>query len=197
MVPWFKSPKTYFERAGMELKSVFLSDEANSQALDRYINVCTDVVFVDQAGCFVLAYRTVAAARGWWWKGGGMRKGETTEDSIARLMKREIGFVPENVQPLDSFFHQWEERAVEPKGNGQHDFIFLHFVHVDEDTIAKIRLDSKEYDVERGFMRYNGTQVVRPAIAGAYRLYRQRHIPVETGFLTPERLAQMHADPSN
>ncbi len=170
-----KALATIFESEAMPpLQNVFLDDETHAKALDRYINVCTDVVLVDEQNCFVLANRKVSAAQGWWWKGGGMRKGESPEESVDRLMKREIGFSLEGVTLLDIFFHQWCERKSPPSENGQHDLIMLHYARVSEETISRITLDPTEYDPNLGFIRYDGSQSVRPVIAHAYKLYLQR-----------------------
>ena len=170
-------PQTFCETPGKKLACVFIDTPELSRAYDRLISLCTDVVFVDARDRFVLAYRVIDSAQGWWWKGGGMRKGETIDDSRNRLMKREVGFVPDGILILDQFFHQWDRRAEAPFENGKHDFIFLSFVKVNEDTIAKIRLDPSEYDPARGLMRYDGTQDVRPAVKAAYELYRKLHAP--------------------
>lgn len=132
---------------------------------------CTDLVFVDENDCFVLPYRRNACARGWWWKGGSIKAGMTFDKSYANLMKREIGFVPEQLTFLANLHHFWAERGEAPHEVGKHDVINLHYTKVDEATIAKIRLDPVEYEAERGFMRYDGTQEVRPVVHEAYRTY--------------------------
>ena len=45
------------------------------------------------------------------------------------------------------------------------------FVKVTEETLSKIVLDKEEYDEEQGFMRYDGSQEVRPVIMEAYKTY--------------------------
>ena len=168
-------PETFFESPGKKLPCVLIEPHELSRGYDRLINVCTDVVFVDSLDRFVLAYRIIDSAAGWWWKGGGMRKGEEINDSLLRLMKREVGFVPEGIQLFSQFFHQWDRRAEAPCENGKHNLIFLSFVKVSEETISKIRLDANEYDPSRGLMRYDGTQEVRFAVSEAYALYKKKH----------------------
>ncbi len=163
--------KTFHENPTTKLSCVFIKPEELSLAFDRLVSVCTDVIFVDQAGRFVLAYRKIHSAYGWWWKGGSKRKGETDAESLSRLMKREIGFVPENIFPLDVVDHYWETRQEAPQEHGKHDELHVNYVEVDEETIAKIKLDPSEYDAERGFMRYDGSQDVRSVITEMFRRY--------------------------
>ena len=139
--------------------------------------VCTDLVFIDDERRFVLAYRRNACARGWWWKGGSRKAGMTREASLAALMQREIGFMPDGVHHFAHFDHFWSERGEFPHEVGRHDIIDLHIVRVNEATIAKIKLDPTEYDAERGFMRYNGTQEVRPVVKAAYETYLNMQRP--------------------
>ena len=75
---------------------------------------------------------------------------------------------------LTVFDHFWKLRGEEPREVGRHDIIFLHYVEIDEATIGKIALDPAEYDAERGFMRYDGSQEVRPVIRRAYDLFRTK-----------------------
>ncbi|MDP3725647.1 MAG: hypothetical protein Q8R36_00440 [bacterium] len=134
--------------------------------------VCTDLVFVDSLDRFVLAYRKNACARGWWWMGGSLKAGMTMEESVGRIMVREIGWVPKDIKLLCVLQHFWSERGEKPHEFGRHDIMFVHFIKVSEDTLAKIRLDPKEYEPDRGFLRYDGTQQVRDAVAEVYRLYQ-------------------------
>ena len=60
-------------------------------------------------------------------KGGGVKAGMTFEESLARIMKREIGFIPEGVKLLAFLNHFLAERGESPHGVGRHDVIFLHF----------------------------------------------------------------------
>ena len=175
-----QQPQTFRETEGMKLKCVFIEPNELSVAYDRLVSVCTDIVFVDKEGRWLLPYRIIHSSYGWWWKGGSMRKGETIEQSLTRLMKREIGFMPEQgVEPLVTFFHFWGMRNEAPQENGKHDEIHLHFVEVDDATISRIEqgLNPDEYDVSKGLMLYDGTQEVRPVIAAMYRRYRLTQMP--------------------
>ncbi len=138
--------------------------------------VCTDLIFVDNQNRFVLPYRKKACARGWWWMGGSLKSGMTFEESLAKIMMREIGFVPKDVKLLCILQHFWSERGEKPHETGRHDIMFVHFMKVDEDTIAKIKLDTNEYEADRGFLRYDGTQEVRKAVSEVYSVYRVRRI---------------------
>jgi len=138
--------------------------------------VCTDLIFVDKEDRFVLACRRNACARGWWWMGGSLKAGMTFEESVEKIMVREIGFSPKGVKLLCILPHFWSERGEKPHEFGRHDIMFIHYLKVHEETIAQIRLDPKEYEVERGFLRYDGKQEVRPAIREVYSIYRIRRI---------------------
>jgi ADP-ribose pyrophosphatase YjhB (NUDIX family) len=189
--------KTFFETVGKKMKCIFIEPAELSRAYDRLVSVCVDIVFVDSEDRFVLAKRKIHSAQGWWWKGGSMRRGENIEEAISRLIKREIGFVPEGVTFLEQFFHEWDMRAEEPCGNGKHDLIFLHFARVDEETIRKIRLDKAGYDADAGFMRYDGTQKVRPAVADMYRKYIAAHATVRKPYspYSPLDMDALEGDP--
>ncbi len=133
---------------------------------------CTDLIFVDMQDRFVLAYRRNACARGWWWMGGSLKAGMPLKESVEKIMMREIGFAPKGVKLLCILPHLWSERGEKPHEFGRHDIMFVHFIKVGEDTLAKINLDPKEYEPERGFLRFNGTQKVRPAVGTVYQLYQ-------------------------
>lgn len=134
--------------------------------------VCTDLIFVDEQARFVLAYRRKACARGWWWMGGSLKAGMTREESVAKIMNREIGFVPEGIKLLCILEHFWSTRGEKPHKFGRHDIMFVHCVEVGEEIIRKIKLDPEEYEAECGFLRYDGTQEVRPAVSEVYKRYR-------------------------
>lgn len=166
---------TYHEDPNHHIEHIRLSNEQYALATQALPVVCTDVVLVDQNGRFVLSYRKNPAAKGWWWSGGSWKAEYSREESIAKILQRELGFMPEKVTTLAVFDHFWSTRGEFPHKTGRHDIIFLHSVVIDEDTIAKIRLDPTEYDAERGFMRYDGTQEVRPAVKAAYELFCARN----------------------
>ena len=127
--------------------------------------------FLDEQGRFVLAFRRKAAGKGWWWLGGRERPGELPEQSLTRILLREIGFVPKDIRPLASFHHLWDERGEVPADCGRHDLIQLFLAYVSEKIISRIRLDPEEYDAEKGLLRYDGTQEVRTAVASSYRFF--------------------------
>ena len=165
---------TFHEDPTHKIEHIRLSAEQYALATQALPVVCTDVVLVDDKGRFVLSYRKNPAAKGWWWSGGSWKAEFSREESIAKILNRELGFVPDKVTTLAVFDHFWSTRGELPHETGRHDIIFLHTVQVDEETIAKINLDPNEYDAARGFMRYDGTQDVRPAIRRAYELFRSK-----------------------
>lgn len=165
---------TFHEDPAHHIEHIRLSNEQYALATQALPVVCTDVVLVDQLGRFVLSYRNHPAASGWWWSGGSWKAELSREESIAKILKRELGFVPEKVTTLAIFDHFWSTRGELPHETGRHDIIFLHSVVVDEDTIANITLDPNEYDSARGLMRYDGTQDVRPVIKKTYELFHTK-----------------------
>lgn len=188
---------TFHEDPTHHIERVRLSDEQYALATQALPVVCTDVVLIDTLGRFVLSYRNHPAAKGWWWSGGSWKAEYSREESIAQILQRELGFVPDKVTTLAIFDHFWSSRGELPHETGRHDIIFLHYVEVSEETIAHITLDPSEYDTDCGLMHYDGTQDVRPAVREAYELYSKLHTPQTQRFLAPNRLAQMDNDPSN
>jgi hypothetical protein len=166
---------TFHEDKAHHVEKIRLSDEQYALATQALPVVCTDVVLVDREGRFILFYRNHSAAKGWWWSGGSWKAELSREESIAKILLRELGFVPEKVMTLAVFDHFWVTRRELPHETGRHDIIFLHTVVVDEETIANIKLDPSEYDAGQGFMRYDGSQDVRPVVKKAYELFCSRN----------------------
>ncbi len=162
---------TFHEDPHHHIEPIRLTDHEYALATQALLVVCTDVVLVDEEGRYVLAYRRHPAAEGWWWKGGSWKAQDTRSESIARILERELGYAPRKVVMLAVFDHFWSLRGEVPHDAGRHDIIFLHYVVVDEATIANMKLDEREYESERGFMRYDGSQEVRPVVKAAYELY--------------------------
>ena len=164
---------TFHETPGHQIERIRLSDEQYALATAALPVLCTDLVFVDEQDRFILAQRRNAAAKGWWWFGGSWKAEFTREESLAAVLTREIGFLPRGVTLLTFFEHFWATRREVPHETGRHDMIFLHYVKVNEEAIAKIHLEDDEYDAVEGLLRYDGTQEVRPAVKAAYELYKR------------------------
>ncbi len=155
-------------------KALRLTEAELAVATARFPVVCTDLVLVDDQSRFVLAKRLHPCAKGWWWKGGGLAKGVAPDANIATLMMREIGAAPEEVVFLNSLYHEWYDTRERPGGH-RTDLIFLHVAMVTEEEIQRIVLDSKEYDIGAGFLRYRpeyGVQV-RPVVGAMYRRFQR------------------------
>lgn len=163
-------PEFFEEEGSGQTKASFLSEKEFSASTSKLVVVCTDVVLVDSQDQFVLAYRRHACAQGWWWKGGINNMDRRPGKNIAALMQREISMVPSKVVFLAHYWHWWADTRERP-GEGRCDSIYLHVHRVGEETIAGLKLAPDEYDAAAGYMRYNGTQEVRPVMKAAYMRY--------------------------
>ncbi len=74
---------------------------------------------------------------------------------------------------MDQFFHAWGDTRECP-GQARTDLIFLHAARVEETVLERLQLDAAEYEVDKGVMRYDGSQSVRSVIADMYRRYHNK-----------------------
>ncbi|GBG72688.1 hypothetical protein CBR_g12256 [Chara braunii] len=161
-------------------RNVFLGDKEYGMALDCLVKACTDVLLIDEdsdRARILLAKRIVEPQPDWWTSpnmlltapfknyssegstarrarvGGRMRPGETPEESLARLISRELGLEIESRRPRLLGVHSlaWEKRAQAPAENGTCDLSLVYTLVLQEDECSKICLDQKEYSDSRWF----------------------------------------------
>ena len=166
-------PQLYVEAEIEEAPSAWLSSKDFAAATRKFPVVCTDVVLIDESDRFVLAHRRHACARGWWWMGGMLNANTTPARNIERILAREIGLGITSVTFLSQFFHQWSDTNERP-GEPRLDLILLHFARVSEQSLEHVVLDDAEYDSSYKFMRYDGTQAVRPVVHDMFLKFKSR-----------------------
>lgn len=145
-------------------KSCDSSQSELALATARFPIPCNDLFLIDERGRVVLAKRRHAAAIGWWVFGGAGQTDKTAEETIELILKREIGFVPNNMRPVAIYDHFWAD-CRERAGGLRQDRILAWTATAGEEAIAKIELDPDEYFVEEGLMRFDGSQPgLRPVL---------------------------------
>jgi hypothetical protein len=100
--------------------------------------------------------------------GGAATTGLSAEDSVAKILRREIGDDPTNKPvPFAFYEHHWADSRERP-GEYRQDRIIAWRVDVHEEEIARITLDPNEYEVGAGLMRFDGSQEgLRPISTGS------------------------------
>lgn len=80
-----------------------------------------------------------------------MRIGETPEESIKRLMKRELGLdiAPAALRLLGVHSYHWYRRQQPPVENGTCDISVVYSLVVSPEEAQGIQLDPKEYSETR------------------------------------------------
>lgn len=164
----------YAQNPRRRIKLVRLPKNVYDQAMQSFIVVCTDVVFVNRKRKTIfLAYRNAKPASNQWWYVGGRRfAGEDPFESIQRCVKRETTLTLKTKRFRFVRFQEfyWNKRKQPLK----HDFDFVFSAELNErelKTAAK-NLDPEEYKSERGFREFSKKDLiaerVHPAIIDTY-----------------------------
>eukprot|EP00850_Spirogloea_muscicola_P021201 SM000240S08618 [mRNA] locus=s240:80979:82054:- [translate_table: standard] len=79
--------------------------------------------------------------------GGRMKPGEAPEQSISRLVLRELQLdvAPGRFRPLGTHSYAWERRQQAPQENGTCDISAVFTLVLEGDEASRIRMDDKEY----------------------------------------------------
>eukprot|EP00850_Spirogloea_muscicola_P015539 SM000120S25688 [mRNA] locus=s120:147613:149373:+ [translate_table: standard] len=146
----FRWPHPHFETGRYARRDVFLGDREYGLALDCLTKACTDLLVCDGDGdaCKVLlGKRVVEPQPSWWYMGGRMKPGEAPEQSISRLVLRELQLdvAPGRFRPLGTHSYAWERRQQAPQENGTCDITAVFTLVLEGDEAFRIRMDDKEY----------------------------------------------------
>lgn len=153
------NPVLYKEKTAISLPRKFLDDKEYTDALEAFVLVCTDCVFIHKKRrTFYLARRKSKPMSDWWFIGGRSYAGEEELASMRRCLKRETGL---DINPdrfefltMKRYFFKDRQQAPQDKGCDSLCYIFAVFATDEEITIASSNLDPKEYDSEFGLKEF-------------------------------------------
>ena len=147
---------TYIQKGATGIRIGLLSEPAYKEALEFMIILCADGVFADWAEkAFYLPTRCVKPAQDVLWAfGGRMFPGENFHTAMQRILKDDTGLdVPCSCMTFQRFQdYQWSDEIAQ-EGVGSHNFCLTGVIWSTIQMRAKIRLNPKEYHVERGLTR--------------------------------------------
>ncbi|CAI5480132.1 unnamed protein product [Closterium sp. Yama58-4] len=147
----YKRAIPHFETGNYKSPGVFLADAEYGRALDCLVKACADFFILDtdsSENCrILLGKRKVEPQPDWWFMGGRMRPGERPEDSVVRLLSRELGVTvePGAVRFLGVHSYWWYRRVQAPVENGTCDISGVFTVAIGAEQAAAIKLDEEEY----------------------------------------------------
>ncbi len=130
---------TYIENGFNPIPELRLPDDEYSRALQRFVPLCTDIVFADRRSrAIALVTRRQMPRVGLWWFGGAMLPNHTLQASAAANLKRETTLdLPEDrFEYVDLVTVQWKDRAQHPQDMGCH---IASAVYVVYPTYADLR----------------------------------------------------------
>ena len=168
-------PMTYFENQHFKMGRKFLSDETYTEAIESFVIVDADVLFVNRTNksVFLLARRKVKPMQGVWLIGGRIFAGEPELDAIVRLVKREAGLdiAPDRFEYLRINRYIWTNREQEPQNKGSDNLCYTFALEVsdEEKNIASAHLDPHEYDTTMGLQEFDKEMLEKESIHKAIR----------------------------
>lgn len=121
-------------------RSSFLGDEEYGKVLDNIVVCCADCI-VTHNGHALLGRRWDEPCKDQWWiMGGRMKIGEQPEQTVQRLLKREVNLVIEDLSRIIELSlpisYVWKKRAQLPKTHGCHMVGLYYAVSVSDDEKA-------------------------------------------------------------
>ena len=155
-------PKLYREQPDFEMSHKWLTEEAYSEALESFVVVAADVVFITttHSKTFLLPFRKAKPMKdSFWFVGGRVNVGETEADAINRIVTRETGLL----LPLERFafitmnryFFKDRQQKPQTKGYDCLSYVFTATLSIEERDSAAKNLDPNEYDVSIGLRSFD------------------------------------------
>ncbi|MDO8430716.1 MAG: NUDIX domain-containing protein [Candidatus Taylorbacteria bacterium] len=174
------SPHLYLEDPHFKMSRVFLSDKTYNEAIESFVIVDVDVIFINRVNktILLLAKRRVKPMQGLWLIGGRVFAGESENDAIMRCVKRETSLD----LPNDRFHfitmnrYIWKDREQEPQDKGSDNlcYTFAAELSPEERVTASNHLDKDEYDTKIGLQEFSLESLkehkVHQAILDLYQL---------------------------
>ena len=139
----------HHDTGGFTSHRKFLADKEYGEALDTLVKACSDMLLLSPDGSRIfVGKRKVQPQPDWWFVGGRMFPGETPKQSCARLLRRELGLEIDTarLRPICCQSLAWAMREQLPKENGTTDSQFVLSLQLQENEVAKVVLDDKEYE---------------------------------------------------
>lgn len=177
----FNATHPHFVTGNFTPQNVFLGDQEYGLALDCLVKACTDLLILDSddSDCKVLlGKRIVEPQPDWWYVGGRMKPGENPEQSIARLVKRELHLLvePSRFRPLGTHSYAWARRQQAPMDNGTCDISVVLTLVLLPGEADRIHMDVKEYAEFRWFSisEIIASESFHPALQASARDIRRR-----------------------
>lgn len=168
-------PRIYFEDPHFKMGRKFLSDETYAEAIESFVIVCADVLFINRANksVLLLARRRVKPMQGLWLIGGRILAGEPECDAIARLVKREAGLdiTPDRFEFICINRYLWTSREQEPQNKGSDDLCYTFALEVSDEQkrTASKHLDPNEYDTAVGLQEFNKERLEKESVHKAIK----------------------------
>jgi len=152
----FKQEHPHFVTGNFKPQGIYLGDDEYGRALDCLVKACTDLLLLDsdEPHCkLLLGKRIVEPQPDWWYVGGRMKPGERPEQSIARLVKRELHLDIDTARfrPLGCHSYSWARRQQPPMDNGTCDISVVLTLVLLPGEADRIHMDKKEYAEFRWF----------------------------------------------
>lgn len=145
--------------------SEWFTDREYAKILDNLVIVCVDTLVVDENNNVLLGKRTKLPIKDWWIFGGRMQAGEDYIEAAKRGLKREVGIEMQR-DPVQIGYYDlvWDERALEPIGNGCHVLLVAMQYRINE--LEKTYIShGKDHDQLRWFSpKEMGSQDFHPVI---------------------------------
>ena len=168
-------PRTYFEDPHFKMGRKFLSDETYAEAIESFVIVDADVLFINRTNksVFLLARRKVKPMQGLWLIGGRIFAGEPERAAIARLVKREtsLSIAPDRFEYLCINRYLWTDREQEPQNKGSDNLCYTFALEVsdEEKQISSEHLDPDEYDTTTGLQEFDKKMLEAGSVHQAIR----------------------------
>lgn len=158
-------PILYRENPDLRLTATYLDEQTYSQALDAFIVVCADVIFINRdEQLLYLAKRRVKPQNDWYMFGGRIKRGERELEAAQHNLARETGLKldPDRFEYFGLRRFWWQERQQAPQTNGVDALIFIFLVEPTANELAQATemLDREEYEQDLGIVGFNRQQLV-------------------------------------
>jgi ADP-ribose pyrophosphatase YjhB (NUDIX family) len=170
-------PVLYKEAASIVLPRVFLEETAYASALQAFVLVCTDCVFVNRKRRQIyLARRKAKPLSDWWFIGGRVYAGEGELHAMCRCLEREtkLQIDPDRLCFLTMKRYIFKDRQQQPQDIGCDSLCYIFALNVtdEEARLAGANLDPDEYDMSFGLKAFGmeefGTIRVFPPVIDIY-----------------------------
>lgn len=160
-------PTTYREEGTPAFEPKFLPEKQYADALETFVLVCTDCVFIDRKNKkFYLMKRRAKPMAYWWLIGGRSFAGEEPLAAVRRRVEREteLDIAPERFVFYGLHRYFFKDRQQEPQDKGCDSITYNFGVNITAAEVAAVRLDPKEYEVGFGLKAFGRRDLVNASV---------------------------------